>query len=162
MGQLVNLRTPRFMRITQKGLEKEGPVWPPKLQTLQLSGVIEVNMASFVWPENMSSLSLKHCMNLSVEVMPSVLEKMSLMSSLKRLSISTYNRGLQPECINLIPALLPNLLFLGIPGDLVQDMFFTLIQCRRSSDDDLALEVLEFGHRDDEFFEVLEAARCVG
>jgi len=87
-------------------------------------------MANFPWPELMSSLSLKHCMNLSYDIMPGILDKLSLESNLKRLSISTYNRGLQPECINLIPTFLPNLLFLGVPGDLVQDVFFTLIQCR--------------------------------
>lgn len=141
MERLVNLRTPRFMRITQE--EKQGLKWPPKIQTLQLSGSIDVNMASFPWPEKMSSLSLQHCMNLSYEIMPGILDKLSVEPNLKWLSISTYNRGLQPECINLIPSYLPNLLFLGVPGDLVQDIFFTLIQSRKS---DLALEVLEFGH----------------
>jgi hypothetical protein len=143
MERLINLRTPRFMRITQEALEKEGQKWPRKIQTLQLSGTIDVNMASFPWPEIMSSLSLQHCMNLSYEIMTGILDKLSLEQTLKRLSISTYNRGLQPECINLIPTFLPNLLFLGVPGDLVQDIFFTLIQCRKT---DLALEVLEFGH----------------
>ncbi|GMF70766.1 unnamed protein product [Aspergillus oryzae var. brunneus] len=62
--------------------------------------------------------------------------------SLQRLTISGSNRGLTPESINAIPAFLPNLNFLSVPGDMVEDSFF-IILCHVSPP--LALEVLEFG-----------------
>lgn len=91
----------------------------------------------------MAQLCLKNCQNLSLEVMTGLLSNPQLDTRLKRLTLSTYNRGLQPECIHLILAFLPNLLFLSIPGDLVHDMFFSMIEYQRT---ELALEVLELGH----------------
>ncbi|KAH8692938.1 F-box domain protein [Talaromyces proteolyticus] len=143
MEQLLNFRTPRFMRISRKGMKEEDRKWPSNLRTLQLGGSMDAKMHTFPWPENISSLCLKHCMNLSLNTMTGILSNRLLGQNLKRLTISTYNRGLQPECIHLIPAYLTNLLFLSIPGDLVQDIFFTLIQVQKC---ELALEVVEFGH----------------
>lgn len=142
MNHLVDFRSPGFMRITQETGE-DSPKWPSSLEHLQLSGTIDIFLGTFRWPENMTHLTLKHCVNLSLEVMTGILSNGQLEAQLKRLTISTYNRGLQPECIHLIPAFLPNLLFLSIPGDLVQDMFFSMIGYQKT---ELALEVLEFGH----------------
>ncbi|EED20190.1 F-box domain protein [Talaromyces stipitatus ATCC 10500] len=146
MKRLITFRSPASMRITHEPFSKhtEYPKWPPNLTTLQLSGTIETSsMDTFHWPENITQLCLKNCLTLSLEVMTAILSNPQLGTKLKRLTISTYNRGLQPECIHLIPAFLPNLVFLSIPGDLVQDMFFSMIayQCT-----ELALEVLELGH----------------
>lgn len=91
----------------------------------------------------MTQLCLKNCQNLSLENMTNLVSNPQLDARLKRLTISTYNRGLQPECVRLIPAFLPNLLFLSVPGDLVQDTFFSMLDYQRH---ELALEVLELGH----------------
>jgi hypothetical protein len=140
MKRLTTFRSPLSMRITQ---EPSSAKWPTSLESLQLSGTIETPMETFHWPENMTQLCLKNCQNLSLENMTNLLSNPQLDAKLKRLTISTYNRGLQPECIHLIPAFLPGLLFLSIPGDLVQDTFFSMLEYQRTS---LALEVLEFGH----------------
>jgi hypothetical protein len=141
MKRLATFRSPQFMRITNE--PSTIIKWPPNLEILQLSGTIETPIDFFCWPENMAQLCLKNCQNLSLEVMTGLLSNPQLDTRLKRLTLSTYNRGLQPECIHLIPAFLPNLLFLSIPGDLVQDMFFSMIEYQRT---ELALEVLELGH----------------
>ena len=68
--------------------------------------------------------------------------------SLQRLTISGSNRGLTPESINAIPAFLPKLNFLSVPGDMVEDSFF-IILCHVFPP--LELEVLEFGFPCEEF-----------
>ncbi|OKL60700.1 hypothetical protein UA08_04258 [Talaromyces atroroseus] len=147
MQHLVDFRAPGFMRITQDTValraDSGGPTWPASIEQLQLSGTIDINMGTFRWPENITQLTLKHCMNLSLYVMTGLLGNHQLDENLKRLTVSTYNRGLQPECIHLIPVFLPNLLFLSIPGDLVHDIFFSMMKHRGKK---LALEVLELGH----------------
>lgn len=61
---------------------------------------------------------------------------------LKRLTVSNLNRNLQPESINAIPAFLPNLTFLSVPGDLVEDTFLDIVAHMAP----LSLQVLEFGY----------------
>lgn len=60
---------------------------------------------------------------------------------LKRLKVSNSNRGLQPESINVIPAFLPGLTSLSVPGDLVMETFFDMLRSFHRTP--LALEVLE-------------------
>lgn len=62
---------------------------------------------------------------------------------LKRLTVSPNNRNLQPESINAIPAFLPGLTFVSVPGDLVEEAFFDILSYMSPP---LALEALEFGH----------------
>jgi hypothetical protein len=146
MRHLVDFRGPGFMRITHDTMALHGggggPKWPPNIEHLQLSAKIETGMGTFDWPQNMTQLTLIKCENLSLDVMTGILSNPQLEETLKRLTISTYNRGLQPECIHLVPAFLPNLLFLSVPGDLLQDTFFSMIEYQGTK---LALEVLELG-----------------
>lgn len=62
---------------------------------------------------------------------------------LSRLTISGFNRNLQPQSINAIPAFLPGLEFLSVPGDLVEETFFDMLGYMTPP---LALEILEFGN----------------
>lgn len=62
---------------------------------------------------------------------------------LSRLTISGFNRNLQPQSINAIPAFLPGLEFLSVPGDLVEETFFDMLGYMTPP---LALETLEFGN----------------
>lgn len=66
-----------------------------------------------------------------------------LSQRLNRLTISGSNRHLQPESINAIPAFLPGLKFLSIPGDLVEESFFDILTYTAPP---LGLEVLEIGN----------------
>ena len=62
---------------------------------------------------------------------------------LSRLTILGFNRNLQPQSINAIPAFLPGLEFLSVPGDLVEETFFDMLGYMTPP---LALVVLEFGN----------------
>lgn len=73
----------------------------------------------------------------------SLISSPHLAACLSRLTISGSNRNLSPESINAIPAFLPGLSFLSIPGDLVEESFFDMLNYMVPP---LALEVLEFGN----------------
>lgn len=63
--------------------------------------------------------------------------------TLKRFTLSCANRGLHPDSINAIPAFLPDLTYLSVPGDLVDDMFFELLTDKTQP---IALQELVFDH----------------
>jgi hypothetical protein len=88
-------------------------------------------------------LTLKNCSDLSVSNLGSLISSPHLATSLSRLTISGANRNLSPESINAIPAFLPRLNFLSIPGDLVEESFFDMLNYMVPP---LTLEVLEFGN----------------
>lgn len=133
--------------------------WPPKLQRLQVSGKFADDMRSFLWPEHLTRLTLKNCADLSLQAMSRLVANPHLGRSLRRLTVSTFNRGLQTESIQVILTHLPNLVFLSVPGDLVFDDFFDSLrrdyyqqqQQQRAQRQSLALEVLElsFSHTGD-------------
>lgn len=140
MERLTTLKVARFTSVDSAGADN--PKWPSNLQRLQMSGRLNTPMECFVWPQAITGLSLQHCSYLSRDVVISLLFNPHLSHRLKRLTVSTYNRGLQPESIPPILAILPNLVFLNVPGDLVQDNLFNMIQVTQRP---LSLEVLEFG-----------------
>lgn len=116
--------------------------WPPRLRILQLSGTFSpTTIPSFAWPPRLTSLSLIECTDLSVTALASLLSSPQLASSLRTLSIAPFNRNLHPESVNAVPAFLPGLFRLSVPGDLVEDSFFDILAHLAPP---LALEVLEF------------------
>lgn len=111
-------------------------------------------MQSFLWPENLTRLTLKNCADLSFHAMRRLVANPQLGRSLRRLTVSTFNRGLQTESIQVILSYLPNLVFLSVPGDLVFDDFFDTLRrgyYQQRAQQPLALEVLElsFSHTGD-------------
>jgi hypothetical protein len=86
-------------------------------------------MESFSWPEQLSSLSLVFCNDLSVKYL-----------RLRHLGISYANSFLQPESINAVPRFLPNLRSLIVPGNLLQDDFFNNLNGTPLSLENLAIE----------------------
>ncbi|KAE8160348.1 hypothetical protein BDV40DRAFT_313980 [Aspergillus tamarii] len=141
LHKLVTLRLPQSTILTDP--ESTKVPWPPSLHRLQISGRFNpLLIPTFSWPPALTSLTLKNCSELSVSNLSSLISSPQLGESLQRLTISGSNRGLTPESVNAIPAFLPNLNFLSVPGDMVEDSFF-IILCHVSPP--LALEVLEFG-----------------
>ncbi|KAE8148722.1 hypothetical protein BDV25DRAFT_13244 [Aspergillus avenaceus] len=139
--KLTTLRLPQSTILTEP--ESARIPWPPSLQRLQISGRFNpLLIPTFSWPPALTSLALKNCSDLSVTNLGSLLSSPQLGSTLRRLTISGANRGVQPESINAIPAFLPNLTFLSVPGDMVDESFFDII-CHMFPP--LALTVLEFG-----------------
>ncbi|KAE8375657.1 hypothetical protein BDV26DRAFT_267457 [Aspergillus bertholletiae] len=141
LHKLVTLRLPQSTILTDP--ESSKIPWPPSLHRLQISGRFNpLLIPTFSWPPALTSLTLKNCSSLSVSNLSSLMSSPQLGESLQRLTISGANRDLAPESINAIPAFLPNLKFLSVPGDMVEDSFF-IILCHVSPP--LALEILEFG-----------------
>ncbi|KAF7589786.1 hypothetical protein BBP40_003848 [Aspergillus hancockii] len=110
--------------------------------TARLLGRIKDNLEVFIAPSLSFALTLKNCSELSVENLGSLLSSPQLGENLQRLNISGVNRGLQPESINAIPAFLPGLTFLSVPGDMVDESFFDILNHMFPP---INLEVLEFG-----------------
>jgi hypothetical protein len=81
-------------------------------------------MELFSWPQQLSSLTLVSCIDLSVNAISTLICSRHLGRQLKYLGISYDNNFLQPESINAVPRFLPNLRSLSVPGDLLQDDFF--------------------------------------
>ncbi|KAI9041172.1 F-box domain protein [Aspergillus affinis] len=145
LHKLNTLRLPNSTNLTSA--ESTSPstavAWPPQITRLQLSGRFNpLTIPSFAWPASLTSLSIKNCADLSVSNLGSLLSSPHLNNSLRRLSISGANRGLQPESINAILAFLPGLAILSVPGDMVDDTFFDIL-CHMAPP--VALEELEFG-----------------
>lgn len=141
MPKLVALKLPQSTILTDP--ESSQSTWPPTLTRLQISGRFNpLLIPTFSWPPSLTSLSLKNCSELSLSNLSSLLSSPHLGEKLTRLTISGANRGLTPDSINAIPAFLPNLIFLSVPGDMVEDSFF-IILCHMFPP--LGLEVLEFG-----------------
>ncbi|KAE8350805.1 hypothetical protein BDV28DRAFT_138438 [Aspergillus coremiiformis] len=141
LPKLVTLRLPQSTILTDP--ESSKIPWPPSLQRLQISGRFNpLLIPTFTWPQSLTSLTLKNCSLLSLANLSSLLSSPQLGESLKRLTISGANRGLTLDSINAIPAFLPNLTFLSIPGDMVEESFFFILS---HTFPPLALEVLEFG-----------------
>ncbi|GAD92109.1 F-box domain protein [Paecilomyces variotii No. 5] len=119
--------------------------WPSNIQRLQLSGSFPIpSIDSFIWPDRLTSLTLRSCEDLSVGPMTSLLSSPQLGRSLKRLTV-LENRGLQIASINAIPIFLPQLKFLSVPGGTVDNSFFEMLI---EVSTPIALEVLEFGPSD--------------
>ncbi|KAL1971056.1 hypothetical protein VTN77DRAFT_7 [Rasamsonia byssochlamydoides] len=140
LQKLVTLRLPRSTILT----DPERLQWPPKLQRLQVGGTFKDNMHSFLWPEQITRMSLKNCTDLSVGAMRALVTNPHLGRNLRRLTVSTFNRGLQMESISIIPTYLTNLVFLSVPGDLIFDDFFETLRVVHGQRKPLPLEVLEF------------------
>ncbi|KAL5366030.1 F-box domain protein [Aspergillus floccosus] len=139
LTKLVSLRLPQSTVLTTD----DPTPWPPSLHRLQVSGRFSPqDIPLFAWPPGLTSLALKNT-DLTVEHIGSLMSSPHLSHSLKRLTISDSNRFLCTESINAIPAFLPNLVFLSVPGDLVLDPFFEITA---HAFPPLALEVLEFGY----------------
>jgi len=99
--------------------------WPPRLRHIRFSGRFPINsMEFFSWPEQLSSLTLIGCIDLSVNAISTLICSRHLGRQLRHLGISYDNKFLQPESINAVPRFLPNLRSLSVPGDLLQDDFF--------------------------------------
>lgn len=140
LQKLVSLRLPysTFLSVD----DSSHLSWPPNLQRLQVSGSFPVHtISSFSWPDRLSSLTLRNCTSLAVDSMSDLISSPQLGRRLKRLKVSNSNRGLQPESINVIPAFLPGLTSLSVPGDLVMETFFDMLRSFHRTP--LALEVLE-------------------
>ncbi|KAK1147439.1 hypothetical protein N8T08_001521 [Aspergillus melleus] len=147
LRKLNTLRLPQSTSLTSAestSLSTTAVEWPPQITRLQLSGRFNpLTIPTFAWPASLTSLSLKNCADLSVSNLGSLLSSPYLNHSLRRLSISGANRGLQPESINAILAFLPGLTTLSVPGDMVDDTFFDIL-CHMTPP--VALEELEFAH----------------
>ncbi|KAF9886082.1 hypothetical protein FE257_012017 [Aspergillus nanangensis] len=154
LPQLASLRLPQSSVLTGDTFRNEHrrsnsndnntePAWPPHLHRLQVSGRFSPHQIPlFIWPSALTSLTLKNCVDLSVENIGSLMSSPQL-GQLKRLTISNANRHLHPDSINAIPAFLPSLIFLSVPGDLIEDTFFDMLHHMIPP---LALETLEFGY----------------
>ncbi|KAL3474176.1 hypothetical protein BJX99DRAFT_232018 [Aspergillus californicus] len=117
--------------------------WPPGLHRVQFSGhFTAAAMQSFLWPSSLTSLNLKNCSDLSLPNISTLVSNPGLGRTLNRLTISGQNRHLSPESINATLAFMPDLSFLSIPGDVVDDTFFDIL-CHANAP---TLEVLEFGY----------------
>lgn len=147
LTKLTTLRLPRSTNITEAQSHYQVPTitWPPQLSRLQVSGHFSSTLiSSFPWPSSsLTTLTLKNCADLSVNPTGCLVSSPHLSRCLTRLTISGSNRNLQPESINAIPAFLPGLKFLSVPGDLVQESFFDMLSYTTPA---LALEVLEIGN----------------
>lgn len=148
LTKLTTLRLPRSTNITEAYPPSQYHIptinWPPHLSRLQISGHFSPTLiSSFPWPSSLTSLTLKNCADLSVNPMGCLVSSPHLSQRLARLTISGSNRNLQPESINAIPAFLPGLKFLSVPGDLVDESFFDLLSYTAPP---LNLEVLEIGN----------------
>ncbi|RJE20710.1 F-box domain protein [Aspergillus sclerotialis] len=142
LTKLTTLRLPRSTALTVQ--DTTSIDWPPNLKRLQLSGSFEPSaISSFAWPPNLTNLALRSCRDLSVNALGSLASSPQLSARLKCLTISNTNRNLQPESINAIPAFLPGLSFLSVPGDLVEETFFDILIYMTPP---LALEILELGY----------------
>ncbi|KAN0072846.1 hypothetical protein V8E54_008960 [Elaphomyces granulatus] len=114
--------------------------WPPRLRRLRFSGSFpKDSMESFSWPEQLSSLTLVFCNDLSVKSISSLICSRHL-GRLSHLGISYANSLLQPESINAVPRFLPNLRTLIVPGDLLEDDFFNNLNGTPLSLEYLAIE----------------------
>lgn len=144
LPKLLSLRLPRTTSITDSTLESDLLPWPPLLHRLQLAGSFsDLTISSVSWPPRLTSLILRNCPDLSVNKLGSLLSSPHLARSLSRLTISGSNRKLQPQSIAAVPSFLPDLTFLSVPGDLVDESFFDMLSLKSASP--LALELLEFG-----------------
>ncbi|KAL4892983.1 F-box domain protein [Aspergillus ambiguus] len=146
LTRLVSLRLPQSTTLTtdrDSDSDSDSTAWPPHLHRLQLSGRFSPQtIPLFAWPPALTSLALKNT-DCTVEHIASLLSSPHLSHSLTRLTISNANRFLTPDSINAIPAFLPNLVFLSVPGDLVEDPFFDIAG---HASPPLALEVLQLGY----------------
>ncbi|KAF7177229.1 hypothetical protein CNMCM7691_005051 [Aspergillus felis] len=143
LSRLLRLRTLRLPRSTNLDApDSSRTEWPPLLHKLQLSGHFSATtIPSFSWPPALTSLTLKNCTDLSVTSIACLLSSPQLSETLKHLTISYANRGLEPGSINAVTALLPGLTFLSVPGDMVDETFFDVLYFLSPP---LALEVVEF------------------
>ncbi|OJJ51351.1 hypothetical protein ASPZODRAFT_55894 [Penicilliopsis zonata CBS 506.65] len=142
LHQLISLRLPQFTSFTVP--EETQLRLPPHLERLQISGSFSQSTVSFCsWPSSLKSLTLLNCVDLSVSSLGAILSTPLLSDTLKSLTISYANRGLQPESITMIPVFLPGLLLLNVPGDLVEESFFDLLNTLSPP---VALQTLELDH----------------
>ena len=142
LEKLHTLRLPRHTSLTTTTTVR----WPSTLHRVQVSGTFSTSaISSFSWPPHLNSRTLENCNDLSVNSLGSLISSPQLDSRLRRLTISHLNRNLQPESICAIPAFLPRLAFLSVPGDLVDDAFFDLLRPFPLSAP-LSLQVLELGY----------------
>ncbi|KAI9929270.1 hypothetical protein MW887_001678 [Aspergillus wentii] len=143
LTKLTTLRLPQSTSIVKPESLDSSADWPPLLERLQLGGRFSPTVISYFRPPpRLTSLTLKTCADLSLENLGGLLGNPWIGQNLKRLTISGSNRGLQPECICAIPSYLPELVFLHVPGDLVENTFFDILHLAGPP----ALEVLEFGY----------------
>lgn len=99
--------------------------WPASLHDILMGGAFSESILSTIsWPPNLTSLELENCEDLSVDTLGALLSTPHLGRTLKSFTITERNDMLTPESINIIPALLPALEYLSVPGDLVKDSFF--------------------------------------
>ncbi|PKY06556.1 F-box domain protein [Aspergillus campestris IBT 28561] len=144
LPKLTTVRLPRSTNLTDLSPTSQSIPWPPRLHRLQLSGRFSpFTIPTFAWPPSLTSLTLKNCQDLSVNHIGSLMSSPQLGRTLRRLTISCANRGLHPESINAVPAFLPDLTYLCVPGDLVDDMFFELLTDKTHP---IALQELVFDH----------------
>ncbi|KAJ0416764.1 hypothetical protein BJY00DRAFT_290802 [Aspergillus carlsbadensis] len=144
LSSLEDLRTLRLPQSTSvMDAESFNIPWPPHIHRLQFSGHFSAApMRSFPWPPSLTTLTLKNCADLSLANLSSLMCSPDLSRTLKRLTISGQNRHLSADSITSILAMVPELSFLSIPGDMVDGTFFELL-CHIGLP---TLEVLEFGY----------------
>ncbi|KAL2849514.1 hypothetical protein BJY01DRAFT_210780 [Aspergillus pseudoustus] len=144
LSSLEDLRTLRLPQSTSVMESDSFNIpWPPHLRRLQFSGhFLAAPMRTFPWPPSLTTLTLKNCADLSLTNLSSLMCSPDLSRTLKRLTISGQNRHLSADSITSILAMVPELSFLSIPGDMVDGTFFELL-CHIGIP---TLEVLEFGY----------------
>ncbi|KAL3468434.1 hypothetical protein BJX64DRAFT_245914 [Aspergillus heterothallicus] len=141
LGDLRTLRLPQATSIMDS--DSYNIPWPPHLRRLQFSGHFSAApMRTFPWPPTLTTLTLKNCADLSLANLSSLMCSPDLSRTLKRLTISGQNRRLSADSITSILAMVPELSFLSIPGDMVDGTFFELL-CHIGIP---TLETLEFGY----------------
>lgn len=102
--------------------------WPASLEEIYVTGSFaESTLSTISWPPNLTTLDLDECNDLSADTFELFLSAPHLSTTLRRLSISEFNRYLDADSINIIPTMLPELEFLRVPYGLVEDSFFSRI-----------------------------------
>lgn len=138
LSRLTLLKLPRSTDLDPP--ETSLTAWPPLLHKLQISGHFSLaTIPAFSWPNALTSLTLKNCADLSVTSIACLFSSAQL-NSLRRLTISHANRGLEPGSVNAVTAFLPDLTFLNVPGDIVDETLFDVLYILKPP---LALEVIE-------------------
>jgi hypothetical protein len=153
LDKLKSIELSPSMCITDDGSTHD---WPPNLEYLKIGGKFDVEkMSSFRWPPNLKGLTLCRCETLDTVVLEGILINEQLRTTLERLTIHSYNRGLLMEGPSDILSTLTALDFLQIPVD----MLYVLLVLPSSEFPSSPMPIRELeltSPSDEEFFSVLD------
>lgn len=127
----------------------EDTSWPPGLKILEFSGHLPQSPESITWPPCLKTLSLLHCVEIQSDPMCRLLGSLVSCGTLKNLIITESPGEVDEEGIASIPLILPNLIFLSVPGQYLDDSFFStlfLAALAPSFSSPLPLKILQFGY----------------